>query len=254
MRIALSVGGAIVSGMVTAAGIALDAFSVLPNFGWKWLALICFVVFVIIVWKGWSTSEYRARRFENSMPHLVWSENRQYPLYSKYNDPSENIKEGDYLYQAVQLWFKNQPNIATDDSVANDVIATVTFYDRTTKTAMPIPACFIIAEARDYAGNTGTCLEKVERWAPAETWKLQIAIKKKEEESAYGFAKGNDIAARELKRSSYYVKVLLEGTRVIDFTPLWFAITNPGKNSDLTISEKPIREPNLLKEGFQNEW
>lgn len=248
IRTGFSIGGAIVTAGFSAVGLAFNAFNVFPNIEWKWIALISFIVFVIIVWQGWLASEHRAKRFENGKPNLEWVENHQYPLYAK--EANGTIKVGDYLCFASQIWFKNKPILSTDDSIAKDVIATVTFYDKITKTVMSIPACFIISEARDHAGNTGELIEKVEKWSPAEIWKLQIAIKRKEKDDAFGFAKG-DITSRVIKRGSYYVSVLLEGTRVIDFKLLWFNMENPGIDGDLAISDKPVKKPNLRKEGFQ---
>jgi len=215
-------------------------------------ALIAFLIFllIIVLWI-WGLEMYKRKR-ETSKPSLVWIENHEYPLIATDDDSTKNIKKGDYLYHVMQIWFKNSPVIATDDAIAKDVKATVIFYNRTNKTVMPIPACFIIAEARDY-GEPRESLETIDNWPPSELGKLQIAVKRNTEESAFGFAKGHDIAARALKKSSYYVKVLLEGTRVIDFKPLWFSMSNPGMNGDLCISDKPIKKPNLHKEGFPTE-
>lgn len=248
----LQVGLAVLTALNVAGPLVLDAQQLAPSWPWQFHALIGFIVFALVM--VWIVLSYSVplHRMGNSKPNLIWSENRGSPLFAKYNDPTENIKERDYLYHMLQVWFKNQPIVATDNSVAKNIMATVTFYDRTTKTALVIPTCFITAEARDHAGNTGEPLEKIAEWPPGEFGKLQIALKKHEEDSAFGFAKG-DITAREIKKGNYYVKVLLEGTRVINFVPVWFAMANPGKDRDLSISDKPIKRPNLHKEGFQTE-
>ena len=239
------------SGIISAAGLALNAFNIQPNIGWKWVALIGFIFFVAIVWQGWSASEYRARRYEHTKPNLKLDKIHEHQLFATENNGE--IKQGDAVQRVLQIWFKNKPLVPTDDSVAKQVTATVTFYNRDTKEVIEAPGCcFVIAEAFDYAGNTGKFLDTIDEWPPNdEPRKLQIAVKAPNSESAYVFARPLERLDREIKKGTYYVKVHLTGTRV-ERALFWFILDNPGKAIPFSLNEI-IKKPNLRREGFQTE-
>lgn len=222
------------------------------SFDWKWFTLVAFLFFLGFVawWIGGLESDKRQK--ENSKPNLVFTESREYPLFV--------INTGQPIYHGLQIWFKNKPRIPTDDSVAKDVTATIAFYDRNTKKKLDIYGCFILTEAYDFAGNIGV-VNKLDNVPPNdEPLKLQIALKWQDDESAYGFARESFIYSktqdgketiREINKGTHYVKVQLSGTRV-DQQPLWFILDNLGQGKALSLS-KPIKKPNLCKEGFQTE-
>lgn len=213
----------------------------------RWDLVIVFIVFVGFVSWAIIARQITISKNINTRPHLKYVEKHETPLYAI--ESKDGFKIGDYLYNVLQIWFKNEPKIATDDAIAKDVIATVTFYDRTRKTINKIPTCFIIGKARDLAGNTGDRLEIIEKWSPGEICKLQIAIKRTNDENAFAFTQ-DGFSGRELGINNYYVKILLEGIGVINFKPLWFNMINKGKGNNLFLSN-PINKPNLHREGFQ---
>jgi hypothetical protein len=249
------VGGTVVSALVTIGFQVLDIAQVASVFGWvfdwRWFTLGSFIVFLIFVawWTG-GLESYK-RRTENSKPNIVVrkKDKDEWQFYSKDGQPT---------YHALQVWFVNNPQVTSDNSVAKDVTAVVTFYDRNTKNKREIYGCFTEAEVPDYA-TIKDLKDKIDVWSPNDIpQKLLIALKYPGDESAYGYAKSNFLATqdgresgKEIKKGEHYVKVTLKGIR-IDQPPFWFILTNPGREGDLSLSDQ-IKKPDLCKEGFQTE-
>jgi hypothetical protein len=74
MRIKSKVGGAILSAMISATSLALNAFNFKPDIPWSWIAFISFLIFVGIIAWGWIDAESRAKQLERSRPSIVFSE------------------------------------------------------------------------------------------------------------------------------------------------------------------------------------
>lgn len=249
------VGGTLVSALITAVLNAYDIEEVLSVSGvsvqWSFLTFLLFFGFAS--WWIISLQLYKRQR-ENSKPKLSFKEIHEHLVFSKAN--TATFKIGDPIFHILQVWFINQPSVPTDNSIAKDVTATVTFYDRNNKRVISVPGCFIVTEAFDYAGNIGF-LDKINDWPPNdEPRKLQIAIKWHEDDSAYGFGQTTDredrrMPGREIEKGNNYVKIHLKGTRV-EQQPFWFTLENPGKDASLCLSP-PIKKPDLRKEGFQTE-
>jgi len=252
MRIFFKVGGTIVSALATTIFLALDIAQVASLFGlvfdWQWFTLGSFILFLIFVawWTG-GLESYK-RRIENSKPNLVFKKAGEWQFYTK----------GQAIYHALQVWFVNNPRVTSDNSLAKDVTAVVTFYDRNTKNKLEIYGCFTEAEVPDYA-TIKDLKDKIDVWSPNDIpQKLLIALKYPGDESAYGYAKSNFLATqdgresgKEIKKGKHYIKVTLKGIR-IDQPPFWFILSNPGREGDLSLSNQ-IKKPDLCKEGFQTE-
>jgi len=253
MRIFFKVGGTIISALSTVAFNVLAIKGVASLFGysvdWRWLTLASFVFFLgFVMW--WIIGlESHKRQIENAKPNLVFTEYRESPFY--------NRETGQPKYHGLQAWFINKPKKPTDNSIAKDVTAKITFYDKNTKKSLSVYGLWVLAEAYDFAGYTGAT-NKLDNIPPNdEPCKLAIALKWQEDESAYAFVKesflhsqagdGRELV-REIKKGTHYVEVQIRGTR-IDRPPLWFLLTNPGQNRELSLSD-PIKKPDLGKEGF----
>ena len=218
------------------------------SFDWKWFTLVAFLFFLgFVAWWIGGLESYK-RQMENSKPNLVFKKAGEWQFYTK----------GQAIYHALQVWFVNNPQVTSDNSVAKDVTAVVTFYDRNTKNKLEIYGCFTRAEVPDSA-TIKDLMDKIDVWSPNDIpQKLLIALKYPSDESAYGFAKSNFLATqdgresgKEIKTGEHYVKVSLKGLR-IDQPPFWFILKNPGREGDLSLSDQ-IKKPNLRKEGFQIE-
>jgi hypothetical protein len=218
------------------------------SFDWKWFTLVAFLFFLgFVAWWIGGLESYK-RQMENSKPNLVFKKAGEWQFYTK----------GQAIYHALQVWFVNNPQVTSDNSVAKDVTAVVTFYDRNTKNKLEIYGCFTRAEVPDSA-TIKDLMDKIDVWSPNDIpQKLLIALKYPSDESAYGFAKSNFLATqdgresgKEIKTGEHYIKVSLKGLR-IDQPPFWFILKNPGREGDLSLSDQ-IKKPNLRKEGFQIE-
>ena len=212
---------------------------------WKWFTLLAFILFLIfVIWWIVGLESYK-RQIENSKPNLAFKKAGEWQFYT----------EGQAIYRALQVWFVNSPQVTSDNSVAEDVTAIVTFYDRDTKNKLEIYGCFTQAEVPDYA-TIKDLKDKIDVWSPNDIpQKLLIAFKYPSDESAYGFAKSNFLAtqdgrelSKEIKKGKHYVKITLKGIRVGQ-PPLWFVLENSGQDKELSLSN-PIKKPDLRKEGF----
>jgi hypothetical protein len=238
MRTAISTLGAIVSGAISAIGISFNAFNICPSIEWIWIAGISFFIFVIIIWQGWSASENRAKQYEKTNPYLIFKEKRESEIWQ----PGNN----DPIFRALQVWFINKPKISSERSVAKDLTATVTFYNRVTKKNFDVYGIFVVAEYYEDMGYRGIS-NKIDKFPPSnEPAKLQLAIKRQNEESAHAFVK--NVSEPEILMGSHYVRVQFSGTG-INQKAYWFNLTNPGNAGTLSISN-PIKPPNLHREGF----
>lgn len=250
-KTSIKVGGTFISASITAVLTTKDVQEFATPFGFQVPgALIAFVVFLFFVaWWIIGLETYK-HRIENSKSKLVFKKAGEWQFYNANGQP---------IYHALQTWFINNPEIATDDSVAKNITATITFYNLKTKTKNEIYGCFTEAEFPDYAtiAPIKNLKDEIDIWSPnAIPQKLLIALKYPDDESAYGFAKSNfsnnqygKQPDNEISKVAHYVKVCLKGTRVYQ-QPFWFRLNNPGKNETLVLS-KPIKKPNLRKEGFQ---
>ena len=194
--------------------------------------------------------EFNVRGIRNARPNLVFAEYRETPLYDN----------GKPIYHGLQAWFVNKPKTPTKDSVAEDVTAKITFYNKTTYEKLIVYGLWIISEAFDFAGYTeaNNTLSKIS--PNDEPCKLAIAVKWQEDESAYAFVAESHIYStnrdfrektREIQKGTHYVKVEIRGVGISQ-EPYWFVLTNQGENKELSLSP-PIKKPNLRKEGFQIE-
>ncbi len=209
---------------------------------------VSFVAFVLFVAWGWGSSEDRARQIENAKPNLVFTETRETPLFDDKGKPS---------YHGLQAWFVNRPKVSSDNSIAEDVTARITFYDKSTKNTLGVYGLWILGEAYDFSGFTGA-VNKMGKMPPNdEPCKLAIAVKWQEDEKGYAFVKESLIhspsgdcreSIRAIGKGDHYVSVHIRGTR-LDQPPVWFLMANPGEGGDLSLSS-PIKKPNLQKEGF----
>ncbi len=217
---------------------------------WQWFALASFILFLVFV--GWWVGglESYKHQMEHSNPKLLFKKAGEWQFYT----------EGRAVYHALQIWFVNNPQVASDNSVAKDVGAVITFYDRSMKNRLEIYGCFTEAEVPDYAtiAPAQRLKDKIEVWSPnAIPQKLLIALKYPDDNSAYGFAKSNFIvaqdgreAAKEIKKGEHYMQVSFMGTGVRQ--AFWFILNNPGEGGVLSLAG-PIKKPDLCKEGFQTE-
>jgi hypothetical protein len=207
-----------------------------------------FILFVGFV--GWWLGglELYKNRIERSKPNLVFQEYRETPLF----------ENGKPLYHGLQAWFVNKPKTPTKDSIAEDVTAKITFYNRTTHEKLAVYGLWVITEAFDFAGYTeaNNTLSKIP--PNAEPCKLAIAIKWQEDESAYAFVVESQIYSktrdfrekvREIKKGVHYVKVEFSGVGIAQ-EPYWLILNNSGLDKELSLSA-PIKKPNLHKEGFK---
>lgn len=218
------------------------------SFDWKWFTLVAFLFFLgFVAWWIGGLESYK-RQMENSKPNLRFKKAGEWQFYTK----------GQAIYRAIQAWFINNPQVTSNNSVAKDVTAVVSFYDKNTKNKLEIYGCFTRAEVPDYA-TIKDLKDEIDVWSPNDIpQKLLIAFKYPGDESAYGYAKSNFLATqdgrelgKEIKKGEHNVKVTFKGIG-IDQPPFWFKLTNPGQEGDLSLSDQ-IKKPNLRKEGFQTE-
>ncbi len=219
------------------------------TFDWKWWTLGSFLVFLSFVMWWIIGLESSVRQNKNARPNLVFIEYRETPLF----------ENGKPIYHGLQAWFVNKPKTPTKDSIAEDVTARITFYNRTTHEKLSVYGLWVIAEAFDFAGykEANNMISKIS--PNAEPCKLAIAVKWQDDESAYAFvveshlySKTGDFreSVREIKTGIHYVKVEFNGVGISQ-EPYWFNLNNPGVGKELLLSA-PIKKPNLRKEGFQS--
>jgi hypothetical protein len=242
----IKVLSAIIFAIVSAVGYSLDIAQI-TNLNFKWWPLIGFCIFFGLV--TWIIIELyiKINRILNSKPRLEFQEKRETPLFRD-NKP---------MYHGLQVWFINKPVSSTIDSIAEDVTAKITFYNINTKEKISVYGLWILSVAFDFTGFRGAT-NKISKIPPNnEPHKLAIAIKWEEDECAYAFVEESRLYSntgdfrekgREIKQGRHYVEILLSGTRLSQ-PPVWFILTNPGKDANLSLSD-PIKSPDLYKEGF----
>ena len=249
MRTKLSIWGAILTGIFSATGFALNAFSIWPGINWSLIALIGLVVFVVIVWQGWYASEHRARQYEASRPKII----------CKQTIARQHIDvQGKPIYWAVQVWFINSPSITSEHSTAKNVTATVTFYDEEKKKEFEMYGCFTETSVPESEGinRFGDLRDEIVNWPPNDIpQKLLLALQWPDDEIAYGLARSNlnvsqlKAARRKLIKGLHFVEVLFRGVGV-DRQLFWFSLNNLGQGNNLSL-KGPIKPPNLHREGYK---
>lgn len=235
------------------AGIALTMWRNIEVPFWCWilLFLIGFVIAQFLAFHDVRIKRDEAiiklHEIEKSRPEIVFKKSGEWQFYTS----------GKETYRALQIWFVNNPEIASESSVAKDVSGIITFYDIGMKSKFEIYGCFTVAEVPDYA-TIKDLKDKIDIWSPNDIpQKLLIALKYPGDKNAYGYAKSNFLATqdgrepdKEIKKGEHYIKVTFKGIGIVQKT-IWFILINPGKEGDLSISS-PINTPDLNKEGFKN--
>jgi hypothetical protein len=243
--------GAIVSALFAATSFGFNTFSVKPDAHWSLIAFISILAFIGFVSWGWVGSEMRARKLVSGSPNIIFAQWRESPFFNPTNNPT---------YHGLQVWFLNKPKTSTEDSIAKDVTAKVTFYDRASKKPFDVYGAFVVSPAYDNAGYTDITNKLDSIATNDEPHKLQIALKWQSDDSAYAFAKETLMGVatqdgreklREIRKGKHYVKITFSGTR-LNTPSFWFELDNPGQNGSLSLSS-PIKKPNLRKEGFGGE-
>lgn len=247
-RMVIRVGGTLVTGIWTAISNAsqVKEFVTLAGFQiqWSFIAFLAFLAFV--VWWIWDLEIYKSK-IEKTKPNLIFESSGQWQFYHN----------GKPAYRALQAWFINKPSLASESSVAKDVTALVTFYDKDMKHSFEIFGCFTEAEYPDYAtiNPLEKLKDKIDTWPPNEIpQKLLIALRYPEDNDAYGFAKSNfrsssdgRMIQRKIIEGEHYIKISFSGTN-IDQRPIWFLLRNPG-DEVLSLS-LPINKPKFRKAGY----
>ena len=232
MRTKIQLIGSILSFIVQIIGWAMAGKTIA-----FWLmGLIGSIAFAVFM--GWMVYGYynQLKVIENVKPNLVLKKVRGWQFHTKGVDS----------YYALQGWFTNNPKVPSDNSIAKDVTATMTFYDNDGKREFEMYGCWTqprivegaeIVEAKDLR-------DKIDLFSPNDIpQKLLIAVKWPSDEIAYGLSKSNFYkgqnlkeSGKELKRGTHYVKILF---RVVNIgqEPFWFDLTNFGQGRDLSISE-----------------
>lgn len=70
MQTKIKVGGAILSALITALSYSFNIFNVIPDISWSSIALISFLIFVGIVFYGWSGAETKIKQLESARPSI----------------------------------------------------------------------------------------------------------------------------------------------------------------------------------------
>lgn len=249
MRTKLSIFGAILTGIFSATGFALNAFSIWPATNWSLIALIGFVVFVSIVGQGWYASEHRARQYETSRPTIICKQTITRQHIDEQRKP---------IYWATQVWFINSPSITSEHSTAKNVTATVTFYDEEKRKEFEMHGCFTQTSVPESAGinRFDDLRDEIATWPPNDIpQKLLLVLQWPDDEIAYGLARSNlsvkqlKAPSRKLMKGLHFIEVLFRGVGV-DRQLFWFSLNNLGEGNNLSVTG-PIRPPNLRKKGSQ---
>ena len=180
MRTKLSIFGAILAGIFSAAGFALSVSGIWPVTNWSLIALIAFCVFVAIVGQGWYASERRARQYETSRPKISCKQ-----IMTRQHRDDERKP----IYWATQVWFINSPSTTSERSTAKNVTATVTFYDEENKKEFEMHGCFTQTSVPESAGinKFGDLRDEIVSWPPNDIpQKLLLALQWPDDEIAMG--------------------------------------------------------------------
>ena len=192
----------------------------------------------LALFMGWMVWGYHRRleAIESAKPHLVLTQARGWQYHT----------EGATSYYALQGWFRNEPRVPSESSVASHVTAMIVFYDHSGNREFSMHGCWTqpdiiesadILEAKDLRDDVGLLL-------PNDTpHKLLIAVKWPGDEIAYGLSRSSfqkaqflREAGKELKKGNHYAEVLFKGVNV-EQEPFWFSLVNPGQGGVLTICQ-----------------
>ena len=245
MRIKIKLWGSILSFIVQIIGWALAGEAIafwLMGLGGS----IAFALFMGFMVCGYYS---QLKAIQNSKPNVVLKEARGRQYHTK----------GVVSYYALQGWFTNNPKVPSDNSIAKDVTATMTFYDNDGKREFEMYGCWTepdIIENSDIV-EPRHLKDKIDLFPPNNIpRKLLIALKWPSDEIAYGLSKSNFYkgqnlkeSGKELKKGIHYAKISFKGVN-IDQEPFWFTLRNFGQDGDLSISELAV-PPNSDKVASQ---
>ena len=169
---------------------------------------------------------------EQSRPRVEIDSIRQAQLYRQLHTADGKGP----IYGLLQVWFKNQPRVSTEKSIARDVAAEITFAG---PRSCRIYGQWAVGNPPSFVGS-GSIAPTVDIPPGPLPVKLNLALKYLDDSYAYGFSQegitrdidGRDKAS-ELPSGSYIVTIRLQGVG-IDQEYL-FRLENPGAGSPLQL-------------------
>lgn len=174
----------------------------------------------------------RLDAIEQAQPRVVFDTVRQAQLYRQLHTAGGKGP----IYELLQVWFKNQPVVPSNESIAQSVAAAITFDG---PRRLQIYGQWAVGNPPDFVGSASLAPTVDIPPGPLPV-KLNLALKYIDDASAYAFSQEGvtrDIDGRdkgsELPSGSYVVSIRLQGVRLDqEYT---FRLENPGAGKPLRL-------------------
>jgi hypothetical protein len=133
--------------------------------------------------------------------------------------------EGEKVGVAM-ISIKNKPVRITDNSVAYNVSANISFFDRKDKPLLRIKCGYWTRTSPEHyfadAGKKKKC-EKIDFY-PSDTWYLPIVYKWEDEDTVYGYDPASSIKSKKLGKLPMKFTVIFEGENIKSTRPLQYLL------------------------------
>jgi hypothetical protein len=174
---------------------------------------------------------------EDSLPNIIIHSVRDAQLY-RASDLSAGKKRP--IYRVIQVWFRNNPNVPNEQSIAKSITSVIEFKNIANSTlATKVFGVWAVENPPDFVGSAKN--SSIVDIPPGNLpIKLNIVLKYLNEDAAYAISLesftrdpgGRDTACK-LIPGNYEVKVSLNGVGVSKIFN--FHLNNPGENFPITL-------------------
>jgi len=188
--------------------------------------------------------------YEKSLPRLLVDQVREAPMHVR----SEIQGGSRRIFRVIQVWFRNEPEFPSSQSVAENVSALVEFWhENEDKKLFQVHGQWALSTAPDHVGYSGMT-PALDIPPGSICGKLFIALKYEGDEEAYAYSQESLVRSVDgrdpsvmLQKGRYRVHIILEGIRVR--SDYWLILINPGIGENLRAedtSQESSRPSNLV--------
>jgi len=181
-------------------------------------------------------AEKKLDAYKKSLPRILVDQIREAPMHVQ----SQIQESRRRIFRVIQIWFKNEPEFPSSESVAENVSALIEYcHEGEDEKLFQVHGQWALSTAPDHVGYSG--ITPALDLPPGSLYgKLFIALKYESDEEAYAFSQeslgrsgdGRDPSVR-LDKGRYRIHITLEGVRVR--SDYWLTLINPGVGENLQI-------------------
>lgn len=187
-------------------------------------------------WEKRNELEFKLKAVNESRPNIIVDQLRESPLFRRSSVSNGKVPN----YRIIQAWFRNNPDIPTEESEAKRVTASIEYSDKSTDEHLfSVYGQWAESTAPDHVGYSGITNE-IDIPPGVLAGKLMIALKHLADGNCYAYSRENITKfldgrnpKLQLEPGKYRVRVLLNGIGVKQNYN--FILENPGVDGILKM-------------------